>query len=240
MKKYLKVIYEAGMMILALASITILLVPVSYPWMEIADNVIVTIFMLDYIIRLLISSNKKDFFRHNVIDLISALPLNAIFKTLRVFKILKVLKIAKFARLAAVFARFSKRISPFLKTNGLNYVLWCSVGLIGISAFLISYLEDKSLADALWWSIVTVTTVGYGDISPATAAGRVIAVILMIFGIGFIGMLTSTITTYFARKTQKKTSKDELSEIVEKLSDVQVNKLIEYGNSLIERDKAQP
>lgn len=239
MKKCFKLVYEVGMMVLALASITILLVPVSYPWMEITDNIIVAVFMFDYIVRLLISRDKKDFFKHNVIDLISALPFNAMFKALRVFKILKVLKLAKFARLAAVFARFSKKISPFLKTNGFNYVLWCSVGLIGISSLLISYLEQKSLADALWWSVVTVTTVGYGDISPETAAGRIIAVILMIFGIGFLGMLTGTITTYFTRKTQRKTNRDELNDIIEKLSEVQVNKLIEYSNSLIEKDKME-
>ena len=57
--------------------------------------------------------------------------------------------------------------------------------------------------DAIWWSFVTTTTVGYGDISPSTNIGRLIAAILMIIGIGLIGSLTSTITTYFINAGKK-------------------------------------
>lgn len=60
--------------------------------------------------------------------------------------------------------------------------------------------------DALWWSFVTVTTVGYGDISPVSSFGRVIAGLLMAFGIGFIGMLTGTIATFFIKKTEYQTN----------------------------------
>jgi len=53
-----------------------------------------------------------------------------------------------------------------------------------------------SFADALWWSFVT-TTVGFGEISPDSGIGKIIAAVLMLTGIGFIGMLTGTITTFF-------------------------------------------
>ena len=52
----------------------------------------------------------------------------------------------------------------------------------------------------MWWSIVTSTTVGYGDISPHTLVGKFAAVLLMLIGVGFIGILTSTITSYFAQE----------------------------------------
>ncbi len=51
----------------------------------------------------------------------------------------------------------------------------------------------------LWWSIVTATTVGYGDISPSTGLGRLIALILMATGIGLLGMITGSIATYFIK-----------------------------------------
>ena len=54
--------------------------------------------------------------------------------------------------------------------------------------------------DALWWALVTATTVGYGDISPETSGGRIVASILMIVGIGLIGMITGSIATYFVGK----------------------------------------
>jgi len=54
-----------------------------------------------------------------------------------------------------------------------------------------------NFGDALWWSIVTVTTVGYGDKYPVTAGGRGVAVVLMITGIGLAGVLSATVASYF-------------------------------------------
>lgn len=132
----MKIAYEIAMIALAVVSIAILIIPTPPEAMLLADNIIVAVFMADYMIRFAISKDKKDFFRHNMIDLISALPFNAILKGLRIFKIFKVFKLAKlsrFARLAAVFSRFTKKVKPFLETNGFIYVLWCSAGLIVIS-----------------------------------------------------------------------------------------------------------
>lgn len=73
----------------------------------------------------------------------------------------------------------------------------------------------NTFEDALWWSLVTTTTVGYGDISPVSGGGRVVAAILMIVGIGMIGMVTGSVATYFVSKLsqseneQKKTIADE-------------------------------
>ena len=55
----------------------------------------------------------------------------------------------------------------------------------------------SSFGDALWWAVVTATTVGYGDLSPVTSTGRVIAVVLMFVGIGVIGAFTATIASWF-------------------------------------------
>ncbi len=60
--------------------------------------------------------------------------------------------------------------------------------------------EINNYPDALWWAIVTATTVGYGDIVPVTPIGRILASIMMLFGIAFIGMITSTITNFFPRQ----------------------------------------
>ena len=68
--------------------------------------------------------------------------------------------------------------------------------------------------DALWWSFVTASTVGYGDISPQTGLGRLIASILMLVGIGTIGMLTGTIATYFTNVEKDLTSTNETENFI--------------------------
>ncbi len=68
-----------------------------------------------------------------------------------------------------------------------------------------------SIQDGIWWAFVTSTTVGYGDISPVTPFGRIIATVLMLVGIGLIGSLTITITSYFLN-IKNKTIKDDIIE----------------------------
>ncbi|KRL07877.1 hypothetical protein FC92_GL001448 [Liquorilactobacillus hordei DSM 19519] len=70
-----------------------------------------------------------------------------------------------------------------------------------------SLAENVSLSESFWWAIATATTVGYGDISPHTAVGKFAAVLLMFVGIGFIGMLTSSITEYFTVQENNKEDK---------------------------------
>ena len=59
-----------------------------------------------------------------------------------------------------------------------------------------------SFSDALWWAMVTVTTVGYGDRFPVTPAGRGVAVVLMLIGIGLVGVVTATVASYFVEQRQ--------------------------------------
>jgi voltage-gated potassium channel len=73
-----------------------------------------------------------------------------------------------------------------------------------ISSIGITWLEpDMSIINAIWWSVVTMTTVGYGDISPVTLGGRVIAIVLMFFGIGLLGTLSATLASILVDKKIK-------------------------------------
>jgi voltage-gated potassium channel len=91
------------------------------------------------------------------------------------------------------------RTSGVLRTNQLGYVMLFTSAVVFAGGIIIRQVEPEigTLADGFWWSLVTATTVGYGDIAPKTGEGRVLAVILMLVGIGTIGMITGSIATYF-------------------------------------------
>jgi voltage-gated potassium channel len=65
-----------------------------------------------------------------------------------------------------------------------------------------------SYADALWWAVSTLTTVGYGDRFPVTAAGRGVAVLLMLTGIGLLGVVTATLASYFTGQRAEQAESD--------------------------------
>lgn len=161
------------------------------------DTGILMIFALDYFTRLILSEDKFKFFKSNMIDLISIIPFNSAFQTARLLRFTKLFKLVKLLRVFVLLAKFKNKMDKFLKTNNFHYVIWITILTVIVGALGFSLIENKSFSDGLWWSFVTVTTVGYGDMSPVTGAGRVLASILMLIGIGFIGMLTGTIATFF-------------------------------------------
>jgi voltage-gated potassium channel len=99
------------------------------------------------------------------------------------------------------------RVEAILKHHSLFRVLIAAAGTLFLGAWLVLLFEDHAKGsnihnypDALWWAIVTVTTVGYGDRYPATSGGRAVAVVLMLVGIGLIGVLTATVASLFVKE----------------------------------------
>jgi len=91
-----------------------------------------------------------------------------------------------------------KKFFGLLRLHNMHRALIFVLALIGGGSGLLCYLEqDLTFFDAMWWSIVTMTTVGYGDISPATLGGRIVATVVMLSGIGLLALLTATIAGIF-------------------------------------------
>lgn len=235
--KTFSLIYEIFMALLSLTVVIMLifesitnLTANEAQILDIIDYTILIIFAIDYFTRLFFAESKKTFIKNNIIDLIAIIPFNSVFqaaRTLRITRLIKLTRLIKITRLARAFVflnKFKKKIDRFLKTNNFNYVLWITGLTVLFGAIGMCFTEHESFADGLWWSFVTVTTVGYGDISPSTSAGRVIAAILMLIGIGFIGMLTGTIATFFIKTKEKNiTVRDKTVEMIK-------SKLDEYEN----------
>ena len=219
-------IYDIIICLLAIVSVTFAIMDMTSglsSTLKMIDNIIYAIFILDYLIRFIIAKYKKEFFKSNIFDLIAIIPFSSAFRAFRVLKFTRILKFTKLFRLASVSARLLKKIKRFLNTNGLKYVLFLVIISVAVSALAMTKVEHMPFTDALWWAFVTATTVGYGDLSPTTGLGRIIASILMLVGIGLIGSLTSSITSFFLdTKNDKEINNDKIDialSVYNKLSD---------------------
>lgn len=214
-------IYDILISALAIVAVVLALMDLSQGlngWQLRADQVILTIFTLDYLVRLLNAPKKADFLKANICDLIAIFPFHTIF---RAFKIASLTRVAKFAKIPRIFAflyRPLRKARRFFNTNGFKYVVFVTSFMIILGGILIHFAEGMSYGDGIWWAFVTATTVGYGDISPSTFYGRMIAMALMLVGIGLIGTVTSTLTSYFLN-TGSKSVKNEIIESVKKRLD---------------------
>ena len=102
----------------------------------------------------------------------------------------------------------------------LRTVLSLILFFIGIFGFIFFITEPdvKSYSDGLWWALVTITTVGYGDITPLTSLGRLVASALMFLGLGLIASLTAVISVKFIQSFVDRHTNDD---VLEKLEEMQ-------------------
>ena len=197
LNKFQHKIYDLVISSLAVTAAFLVLIDLSQglnEWQTRADQAILFVFLIDYLTRLFLAENKVHYIRTNICDLIAILPFHTVF---RLFKMASVARLAKLPRLFAFLYRPLKKARRFFNTNGFKYMVFLTTIMIIIGGILIHFAEGMSYGDGIWWAFVTTTTVGYGDISPSTFYGRIIAMVLMLIGIGLLGSITSTLTSYF-------------------------------------------
>ena len=197
---FLKLAYETVMCLLALVAVTLAAIDLTSgaaEWEVTVDRVIYWIFVLDYVIRFFLSPSKWLFVKSHVWDLLAIIPFDSLFRLFRFARLEEILRLARYLDLFSYSLRFSARIRRFFNTNGFKYICIAALTIILLGAVGIHLAEGMSLSNGIWWSFVTATTVGYGDTYPVTTPGKFLAVFLMITGIGFVGTLTSTITSFF-------------------------------------------
>ena len=155
------------------------------------------VFVVEYVIRIVLAPDRRRYVSTRKIEpaVVAVPPLQC-------------LRLMGLEKTDLVVAEFVLRTKAILQHRGLFRVLLAVSGLVFLAAWLAMLAEgDASGAtsihsywDGLWWAIVTVTTVGYGDRFPVTTVGRVVAVVLMLVGIGLIGVLTATVASFFLRE----------------------------------------
>lgn len=167
---------------------------------------IVSVFTIEYIYRLVTSPNKIKFIFSfsGLIDLLAILPfylsLAVDLRSLRAIRLLRLVRLLKLARYSSAFDRLAKAF----KESKHELIVSTAILAIAIylSAFGIFHFEhaaqpDKfqSIFDAMWWSVATVTTVGYGDIYPITVGGKVFTFFVMLASLGLVAVPTGIFAT---------------------------------------------
>ena len=168
------------------------------------DTLICFIFLGDFFHSLFSTTDKREYLKTGWIDLLGSIP---------AIPLLRVLRIARLIRIVRLMRRYSfRQLWEGIKQDRANSALWIAtlgtILMLSTASLIIIQLELDSpetkfetSGDAIWWSLVTVTTVGYGDLVPSTPGGRAIAVGVMTVGVAMVSVLTSYITSVlFLRK----------------------------------------
>jgi len=136
-----------------------------------------------------------------IIDMLAILPAYREFRFLKVFVLFRFLKLLKHSKSIYHFLEVLSNRKFELLTLVILLIFVVFVG--GLAIYILEGSQNKSiksLFDALYWSFITITTVGYGDISPATTAGKVVSFVIVVMGIVIISFATSVIVSAFSEK----------------------------------------
>ena len=199
-----------SLIILSLISFTIETIPNLSSsiilWLDIIEYFTVIVFSIEYLFRLFISDNKLRFIFsfYGLIDLTAILPFYIsrtidlrsirIFRLFRLFRAFKLLRYNKaLKRFRQAFLMIKEEMIIFLTAT----VFMLFFSSVGIYYFENSAQPDKfsSIFDCMWWSVATLTTVGYGDVFPITVGGKIFTFFILIIGLGIIAVPTGLIAS---------------------------------------------
>jgi len=226
--------FDIVLLVLILGSITILMLESVYEinlvWastFRTLDWVITILFTLEYFLRIWTSEKKLSyiFSFFGLIDLMSILPKYlslvlvgshtlAIIRVLRLLRVFRVLKLVQFmgeaSKLREALRTSSRKIIVFI-----FFVIIASV-FVGTLMFIIEGREHgfTSIPRSIYWAIVTLTTVGYGDIAPQTTLGQFLAMILMVMGYGVIAVPTGLVTAQLVTEENNRQTNHAQNEFI--------------------------
>ncbi len=195
--------------IFSLAVMVLLLLPISQASRDLLtlyDNVICIIFLVDFAINLAGSKPKRAYFisQRGWLDLLGSVPSFGFIPFTALFRLARLSRLARITRLLR--GQAGKDLVLDVLANRGQYATFITILLAGmtltIASLLVLQFESaspdgniKTGGDAIWWGIVTITTVGYGDFFPTTIFGRLTGLFVMFAGIGIIGALASILAS---------------------------------------------
>ena len=164
------------------------------------DNAICMVFLFDFVKRFIAAENKMNFMRWGWIDLLANIPTVDVLRggrALRLIRLIRVLRAYRSTKHLFDHLLRNKARGTFgsIAMVAVLMVIFSSIAILQVESH--SNSNIKTAEDALWWSYVAITTVGYGDKFPITSEGRIIAAALMTVGVGLFGTFTGVLASWF-------------------------------------------
>lgn len=225
------IVYDLSIALLSVMSIANL-IPLTFHHKDNAsyllalyfDRGVCFLFFVDFLYHLCTEKNRRRyFFSQGWLDLISS------------FAMIDAFRLARIARLVILFRNYKnlrRLISYIIQHNNISTPV-ILMGMTFLTLFLTStlilYVEQNSNViqtplDAVWWSVVTMTTVGYGDLVPVTFAGRILGMCIMIYGVAFYGGVSGLLASYLVELDggrRQKNVEQKLQHIEQRLDEIQ-------------------
>ncbi len=195
--------------VLSLVIMVVMLLPLAPQTMSLIkfyDNEVCIIFLVDFILNFLGAERKSDFFfkERGWLDLLGSIPSFGFFQYAGLLRLFRLSRLARITRLLR--GQRKKELVRDVINNRSQYAASITVllALVVLSVASVLVLEFESASpnaniktgwDSFWYSVVTITTVGYGDRYPVTVGGRITAMFIMFMGVGIIGALASILAS---------------------------------------------
>ncbi|MBG84734.1 MAG: hypothetical protein CMJ40_09330 [Phycisphaerae bacterium] len=209
-KKHLELkVYDLFLIVVAVVAIVVIIWqlflvqnPEIAKLLHVTDFVICIIFFIDYIRQIVAASNKwRYIFTWGIFDLISSIPAVGPLRALKIVRIIRIIRVIRSLRIISQTLIRDKLASAvsMLALIGSMTILLCCIGVLHYESSAPG-ATIKTAQDVTWWAVVTTSTVGYGDMYPITAEGRVMAVVIMCVGIGLFATFAGALAGIFMRK----------------------------------------
>ncbi|GGZ08476.1 ion transporter [Shewanella fodinae] len=220
--------FELVMMLLSLFSVVLILCMALLPMdketrklLFFIDTSICCIFLINFFVGLLRSDNKSLFLKEHWIDFVASIPAIEPLRFARLFQILRVIRLLRMSR--SILGSLLKQ----RRQTTLASLLLAMVTIVAFASVLILLVENgepganiKTAEDAIWWSLVTISTVGYGDFYPVTTVGHVIGGLVILCGVSFFGVISGYMASLFVAPDEQENLENQRQAFKHQLDDV--------------------
>ena len=162
------------------------------------DVIVCIILLIDFFTNMNKADKKSEFVRHNFLYLVASIPLELILPVYSMaFRFILIIKLLR----SSFFKKYFEEIHSFLVNTKFDKLLTWIIFTVIIFTFALFFIDPSlGLFDSLWFVVVTLTTVGYGDVTPGSFSAKIISIMLLVMGVFIFSTLTGAISSYFNDK----------------------------------------